>query len=492
MTFLLLVLLAQDPGGARLAAALQAAQRELAAEQERIRREDAAQEAELAEAKARLAALSDEIVDRTLALAAKEKALEEQRNARAELRRREDAARVRWAGVRTAAADAAQKLDDFLSALPPGERRAEQRAAVGALKAELDADRPNGFDLGGLFAAGAALLAESRSIAIFPHTVRTAAGLEEPAEILRAGMIFAAYRTKASGRMGEVLAAPREGEGYRWTEALPPFAVEDLTLLFAGGAAEGASMHLPLDVTQRLSPDRRENGSNLLATLKAGGLVMFPLGLTALFACMAILERFLTLFVRTRGSERAARAVLACCRRGEWDDAERRARAGRGVVLRTLAAALGAREAGRKGMEEAVLAAVLKETPALERFLAMLAVLAGVAPLLGLLGTVMGMIATFDVIRVFGSGEPGLMAGGISEALVATATGLVIAIPILVFHSVFAGRADRILADVQRHGSSLVDIACAAEDNGFASEALAPISSRAPLSVPGGAGAPRQ
>ncbi|NMD36131.1 MAG: MotA/TolQ/ExbB proton channel family protein, partial [Planctomycetes bacterium] len=146
----------------------------------------------------------------------------------------------------------------------------------------------------------------------------------------------------------------------------------------------------------------------------------------------------------------------------------------------------------RKGMEEAVLAAVLKETPALERFLAMLAVLAGVAPLLGLLGTVMGMIATFDVIRVFGSGEPGLMAGGISEALVATATGLVIAIPILVFHSVFAGRADRILADVQRHGSSLVDIACAAEDNGFASEALAPISSRAPLSVPGGAGAPRQ
>lgn len=165
MTCLLLVLLAQDPGGARLAAALQAAQRELAAEQERIRREDAAQEAELAEAKARLAALSDEIVDRTLALAAKEKALEEQRNARAELRRREDAARVRWAGVRTAAADAAQKLDDFLSALPPGERRAEQRAAVGALKAELDADRPNGFDLGGLFAAGAALLAESRSIA---------------------------------------------------------------------------------------------------------------------------------------------------------------------------------------------------------------------------------------------------------------------------------------------------------------------------------------
>ena len=109
-------------------------------------------------------------------------------------------------------------------------------------------------------------------------------------------------------------------------------------------------------------------------------------------------------------------------------------------------------------MEEAVLEAVLHETPVLERFLPMLAVLAGVAPMLGLLGTVTGMISTFDTIRMFGSGDPGLMAGGISEALIATASGLVVAIPLLLCHSWFSGRVDRVLADAQRHSTTLVNI----------------------------------
>jgi len=85
--------------------------------------------------------------------------------------------------------------------------------------------------------------------------------------------------------------------------------------------------------------------------------------------------------------------------------------------------------------------AVLKETPALERGQSIVKLLAGVAPLLGLLGTVTGMIATFQAITLFGSGDPKLMAGGISQALITTVLGLVVAIPLLFGHSLLVSRS---------------------------------------------------
>ncbi len=80
--------------------------------------------------------------------------------------------------------------------------------------------------------------------------------------------------------------------------------------------------------------------------------------------------------------------------------------------------------------------AILKEIPALERGLSLLKLLSGIAPLLGLLGTVTGMILTFQAITLFGTGDPKLMAGGISQALITTVLGLVVAIPILLLHAV--------------------------------------------------------
>ncbi len=85
--------------------------------------------------------------------------------------------------------------------------------------------------------------------------------------------------------------------------------------------------------------------------------------------------------------------------------------------------------------------AILRETPALQRGLAVIKLLAAVAPLLGLLGTVTGMILTFQSISLFGTGDPKLMAGGISQALVTTVMGLVTAIPLLFFHALLASRS---------------------------------------------------
>lgn len=100
--------------------------------------------------------------------------------------------------------------------------------------------------------------------------------------------------------------------------------------------------------------------------------------------------------------------------------------------------------------------AILRETPALQRGLGLLKLLAAVAPLLGLLGTVTGMILTFQSITLFGSGDPKLMAGGISQALVTTVLGLIVAIPLLFSHTLLASRSRTLIQILDEQSAGLI------------------------------------
>jgi biopolymer transport protein ExbB len=100
--------------------------------------------------------------------------------------------------------------------------------------------------------------------------------------------------------------------------------------------------------------------------------------------------------------------------------------------------------------------AVLKETPKLNRFNMILKVIAVVAPLLGLLGTVTGMIITFQAITLFGTGDPKLMAGGISQALITTVLGLCVAIPTVLLHTLVAGRSRRVIEVLEEQATGMV------------------------------------
>jgi biopolymer transport protein ExbB len=100
--------------------------------------------------------------------------------------------------------------------------------------------------------------------------------------------------------------------------------------------------------------------------------------------------------------------------------------------------------------------AVIKETPKLVRFNTLLKVIAVVAPLLGLLGTVTGMIITFQAITLFGTGDPKLMAGGISQALVTTVLGLCVAIPTVLLHTLVSGRSRRIIEILEEQATGMV------------------------------------
>ena len=100
--------------------------------------------------------------------------------------------------------------------------------------------------------------------------------------------------------------------------------------------------------------------------------------------------------------------------------------------------------------------AVLKETPKLNRFNTLLKVIAAVAPLLGLLGTVTGMIITFQAITLFGTGDPKLMAGGISQALVTTVMGLCVAIPTVLMHTLVAGRSKGLIEVLEEQATGMI------------------------------------
>jgi biopolymer transport protein ExbB len=100
--------------------------------------------------------------------------------------------------------------------------------------------------------------------------------------------------------------------------------------------------------------------------------------------------------------------------------------------------------------------AILKEMPSLQRGILFIKIISVVAPLLGLLGTVVGMINTFQAIMLFGAGDAGRMAGGISQALVTTMLGLYVAIPMVLLHTIVNGRSRRIIQVLQEQSAGIV------------------------------------
>ncbi|MEQ8734697.1 MAG: MotA/TolQ/ExbB proton channel family protein [Rhodospirillaceae bacterium] len=100
--------------------------------------------------------------------------------------------------------------------------------------------------------------------------------------------------------------------------------------------------------------------------------------------------------------------------------------------------------------------AILKELPSLERGLSTIKVLAAISPMLGLLGTVTGMIETFQAITLFGTGDPKMMAGGISQALITTVLGLVAAIPLILLHSIASGRSKAVIEVLEEQSAGII------------------------------------
>jgi biopolymer transport protein ExbB len=184
--------------------------------------------------------------------------------------------------------------------------------------------------------------------------------------------------------------------------------------------------------------------------LKEGGVIMIPLiglGLAAILLGVYKWWQFNQVKVATAAD---LQRVLNHLEAGEVSEAKRHVQTLGGMAGELLGAALEHIDEKREYIEEVLYEKMLGARTNLERGLPFLALAATTGPLLGLLGTVTGMIATFKAISSFGSGDPKMLAAGISEALICTATGMAVAIPSLLFHAFLSRRAKGIIGSMEQ------------------------------------------
>ncbi len=190
--------------------------------------------------------------------------------------------------------------------------------------------------------------------------------------------------------------------------------------------------------------------SAVITVLARGGPVMIPLAACSILALAVVIDRAWTWW--RLGRSRDPELVLARAARGEWTEAGKLGEVSRSPVARVLAAGIQHRNpAPTLAME----AAARHEIARLRRFLPVLDTIVTLSPLLGLLGTVTGMIAAFGVMGQSGMNSPHAITGGVAEALIATAVGLGIAIAALVPLNFFNSRVDAMHETIERYGSHL-------------------------------------
>jgi len=195
----------------------------------------------------------------------------------------------------------------------------------------------------------------------------------------------------------------------------------------------------------------------LLELIKAGGWLMIPILACSVVAMGIIAERFWTLQTRRIAPRNLALQVWQWARAGELDAERLRVLRDGSPLGRILAAGLSARHLERERMKEQIEDVGRHVVHDLERYLNSLGTIASITPLLGLLGTVIGMIKVFSVITTQGVGDPGVLAGGISEALVTTAAGLTVAIPSVMFYRYFRGRVDALVVTMEQEALKMVE-----------------------------------
>jgi len=188
-----------------------------------------------------------------------------------------------------------------------------------------------------------------------------------------------------------------------------------------------------------------------------GGWMMYFLGATALLGLIVIVWKLFDLTAKSTRTTRFLRQVDDLIAKGKIDEALKASRESNSPAGRILAAGLERRNEGTERVMKAIENVGLIEMASLERGLVWLATVANVAPLLGFLGTVIGMIVAFQNIELAGEVEASLVAGGIKVALITTATGLVIAIPVNIAHNYFVSKIDRMVIDMEESAQKMVD-----------------------------------
>ncbi len=276
---------------------------------------------------------------------------------------------------------------------------------------------------------------------IFEGSAVTAAGSYEKGKFLIIGPV--SYFSSDSGSAG---IAQRE------INATNP-VVTDIGQKFSATISDLASTgagRIPVDTTMGDAIKLAATNETLVEHIKNGGIVMYPILGLATFAFIVAIFKWFEIGLVTRARPRDLGIILDFLKAGEREKALGHAKSVKGPVGRMLTTAVSNSEADNSFIEEVLYEKIIETKPHLERMLPLIAVTAATAPLLGLLGTVTGMIKTFKLITVFGTGDASNLASGISEALITTKFGLIIAIPALILHALLSRKAKGVVASMEQ------------------------------------------
>jgi len=192
--------------------------------------------------------------------------------------------------------------------------------------------------------------------------------------------------------------------------------------------------------------------------VKAGGWLMFPIIACSIIAFGIILERFWTLQKKKVIPRHLVATIWHWVKEGQLERSKIEELGKQSALGKILASGLNNRHLDRERIKESIEETGRQVVHDMERFLNTLGTIAAVSPLLGLLGTVIGMIKVFNAIISSGVGNAAPLAGGISQALITTAAGLSVAIVALIFHRYFRGRVDELVVKMEEEAIKMVDV----------------------------------
>jgi biopolymer transport protein ExbB len=274
-----------------------------------------------------------------------------------------------------------------------------------------------------------------------------------PAEAwrLQLGTVFVGELEKGGKGESQILlrTGNLQGKTFVWREDLAQDYNKKLASAVSEASQGKTQVSLPIDVLQYKSlgsgfvkGEEETLGKRFSGWFKAGGVTLYPLFAVGIVSLLMILERLIYFARKNTNAGAFTARFLQLAESRRWQEAKEFCAKSGSALARTLGAVASQGDQSREAAEKAVREAMLREVPALEKRLPIIAAMGAAAPLLGLLGTVSGLVTLFKVLNQLGANDPKVLAGGISEALINTETGLAIAIPVLLFHGFLNEKLD--------------------------------------------------
>ena len=363
-----------------------------------------------------------------------------------ELERELAAEREEIEGIQGTVLGAAKHVNDLFEHSPLGPEFAEERRLVDQIMAKKAF--PGMDEIRGLIALCYDYFRAGGETALYQGEFFADRGTVISGQVGRIGALGAVYRTPE--QLGYLQANEDGRELIAVNGRIPKDALDEIDEFL-----NAQQDHLPLDISGGTVFLQLTQHKSFGDWLQSGGLLVWPILGIGLVALLLSLER-VVFFLRIRAnSDSILHSVTQFVKEGKLDECRRYCDSKKNYpTCRILTNSL--RHIGQPQdiLDNALEESLLNQMPRLERFLPTLAMFAAIAPLLGLLGTVTGMISTFQVINIFGTGDPKMMSGGISEALITTQVGLAVAIPIMFLHHIFERRVDTLVADLEEKGTA--------------------------------------